>query len=85
MEIADNKSDSTLDGRVKLRVNDDYNDYLGCTVKGYAREEFGKTVYDVSAAEFAAEVPELIRKGVRIAGGCCGTTPEYISALILSL
>ncbi len=41
----------------------------------------GKTVFDVTAEEFAQEVTELIRKGVRIAGGCCGTTPEYIAQL----
>ena len=42
----------------------------------------GKTHYDVSAADFAAEVSELVKKGVRIAGGCCGTTPEYIAATV---
>ncbi len=42
----------------------------------------GKTHYDISAADFAAEVSELVKKGVRIAGGCCGTTPEYIAATV---
>ncbi len=42
----------------------------------------GKTHYDVSADEFAAEVASLVKKGVSIAGGCCGTTPEYISATV---
>lgn len=42
----------------------------------------GKTHYDVSADEFAAEVAALVKKGVRIAGGCCGTTPEYIKATV---
>ena len=41
----------------------------------------GKTVYNVSPTEFADEVKALIAKGVRIAGGCCGTTPEYIAEL----
>ncbi len=41
----------------------------------------GRTVYNVSAEEFAKDVNCLIEKGVRIVGGCCGTTPEYISAL----
>lgn len=41
----------------------------------------GKTVYDVLPEEFATDVTALIRQGVRVAGGCCGTTPEYISAL----
>ena len=41
----------------------------------------GKTVYDVDAPEFARDVSEMIKKGVRVAGGCCGTTPEYIREL----
>ena len=41
----------------------------------------GKTVYDVLPNEFSNDVTELIKKGIRIAGGCCGTTPEYIGAL----
>lgn len=42
----------------------------------------GKTIYDVLPDEFAEDVAALMEKGVRIAGGCCGTTPEYISALV---
>ena len=42
----------------------------------------GKTIFDVSANEFAQSVAGQIADGVRIAGGCCGTTPEYIKALI---
>lgn len=41
----------------------------------------GETVYDVLPEEFSCDVAELIEKGVRIAGGCCGTTPQYIKAL----
>ena len=42
----------------------------------------GKTVFDVSADEFADEVSRLVKKGVSICGGCCGTTPDYIKALV---
>ncbi len=41
----------------------------------------GNTVYDVNCNEFAECVKELIRKGIRVAGGCCGTTPDYIRSL----
>ncbi len=41
----------------------------------------GVTEYDVSPDEFARVVAEALEKGVRVAGGCCGTTPEYIAAL----
>lgn len=42
----------------------------------------GKTVYDVLANDFALDCAWLIEKGVRIAGGCCGTTPDYIRSLV---
>ena len=41
----------------------------------------GKTVFDVTAEEFSNEVAALVKKGVRVVGGCCGTTPEYIKRL----
>ena len=44
----------------------------------------GKTVYNVTPDEFADEVKKLVAKGVRITGGCCGTTPEYIAAVVNS-
>ncbi|MBQ7897497.1 MAG: homocysteine S-methyltransferase family protein [Clostridia bacterium] len=48
---------------------------------GLPRAEKGKTVFDVSAEEFSDELARLVENGVRVAGGCCGTTPEYIRAL----
>lgn len=41
----------------------------------------GKTQFNVSPEEFAEEVTKLIKKGLRVVGGCCGTTPDYIKAL----
>ena len=38
----------------------------------------GKTVYDVDEKEFSSLVAEFVKKGARLVGGCCGTTPEYI-------
>ena len=49
---------------------------------GLPSVENGVTVFDVSADEFAIEVSALVSEGVGIVGGCCGTTPEYISALV---
>ena len=37
--------------------------------------------YDVSAEEFAAVYGQFLQMGVRIVGGCCGTTPDYIRRL----
>ncbi len=42
----------------------------------------GKTVFEVSADEFAKEMTELVKAGVRVLGGCCGTTPEHIKKMI---
>ena len=48
---------------------------------GLPKDVNGKTVFDVSPKEFSEELKEIVKLGVRIAGGCCGTTPEYITAL----
>lgn len=38
-------------------------------------------VYNVTPEDFAAEMTELVRAGATIVGGCCGTTPEFVSVL----
>ena len=48
---------------------------------GLPKSENGKTFYDVLPDEFSDEVLSAVKKGVRIVGGCCGTTPEYIKAV----
>jgi len=42
----------------------------------------GKTVYKQTPAEFASYVPQLIDAGASFIGGCCGTTPEFIRAVV---
>lgn len=49
---------------------------------GLPREVNGKTVFDVLPEEFSDDVAALVKKGVRICGGCCGTTAEYIRATV---
>ena len=49
---------------------------------GLPRAVDGNTVYDIDPEEFAVEVSALVEKGVRAVGGCCGTTPEYIEAVV---
>ncbi|MBI3755605.1 MAG: homocysteine S-methyltransferase family protein, partial [Deltaproteobacteria bacterium] len=41
----------------------------------------GKTIFPAMPEEMAAYVPKLLDAGVRIIGGCCGTTPEHIKEL----
>lgn len=48
---------------------------------GLPHEENGKTVFNVGPEEFAELMGACIRKGVWIAGGCCGTTPDHIRAM----
>lgn len=48
---------------------------------GLPKSVNGKTVFDVTAEDFSDEVCAIMKKGVRVVGGCCGTTPEYIKAL----
>ncbi|HIE44473.1 MAG TPA: 5-methyltetrahydrofolate--homocysteine methyltransferase [Candidatus Omnitrophica bacterium] len=38
----------------------------------------GRTFYPQTPEEMAETVPELIKAGVGVIGGCCGTTPEHI-------
>ncbi len=52
-----------------------------CPNAGLPREENGKTVFDVSADEFAEVVKKFVQMGVHGIGGCCGTTPEFIKKL----
>ena len=37
--------------------------------------------YDVSPEQFAQTYATFLKEGVRIVGGCCGTTPEYTARL----
>ncbi|MGC8837602.1 MAG: homocysteine S-methyltransferase family protein [Anaerolineae bacterium] len=52
---------------------------------GLPRLEGGRTVFDVGPEEFAAGVVAALRDGARIVGGCCGTTPAHIRALVEAL
>lgn len=49
---------------------------------GLPKSENGKTIYNISPEEFAQYMEELVSRGIRIVGGCCGTTPEYIEHLV---
>ena len=42
----------------------------------------GQTVFNVSPEEFSEDMADLLQKGLRVAGGCCGTTPAHIRAAV---
>lgn len=48
---------------------------------GLPQTDGKRAYYDVTAEDFAAQTAAFVKKGARIVGGCCGTTPAYISAL----
>jgi len=45
---------------------------------GQPRLEGGKTFYDQSIEDFVTDISEMINMGVKVVGGCCGTTPDHI-------
>lgn len=47
---------------------------------GIPRREAGETVWPEPPDFMASRVRDLLRSGVRIVGGCCGTTPEHVRA-----
>ena len=49
---------------------------------GLPKSQQGRTVYDLSYNEFARSVAEAVSLGVKAVGGCCGTTPMHLFAMI---
>ncbi len=48
---------------------------------GLPTVEAGKLIYPEAPLAMADRVPDLLSMGVRIIGGCCGTTPAHIKAM----
>jgi 5-methyltetrahydrofolate--homocysteine methyltransferase len=49
---------------------------------GLPRLDRGNLVYPESPEAMAAGVPRLLELGARVIGGCCGTTPAHIRAIV---
>jgi 5-methyltetrahydrofolate--homocysteine methyltransferase len=73
---------------------DDYLDLAGELVKnagkipvilqpnaGSPREVNGRLVYDATPQDMARVVPRFLESGIRILGGCCGTTPDHLASM----
>lgn len=52
---------------------------------GYPADVDGRTVYNDNADYFAERIKELCALGVKLVGGCCGTTPAHIAACVSAL
>ncbi len=48
---------------------------------GLPKLKDGKTVFDMPAEQFGEYVPDFIKAGVNLFGGCCGTAPDYIKEI----
>ncbi len=71
-------------------LSDVIDEYLACASvpvlfkpnAGLPQMREGKTVFDVTPDLFAAEMAAAIARGVRVAGGCCGTAPAHILGMV---
>ncbi len=49
---------------------------------GLPKQRDGQTYYDVTPGVFAKQLQEIVKAGACVIGGCCGTTPKHIRAMI---
>jgi homocysteine S-methyltransferase len=49
---------------------------------GMPREVQGRSMYMASPEYMSTYAGHLVRAGAKVVGGCCGTTPEHIAAMI---
>jgi 5-methyltetrahydrofolate--homocysteine methyltransferase len=47
--------------------------------------EAGRAVYTMAPDAFAGHLPSILEAGASFIGGCCGTSPDYIRALVRAL
>jgi len=45
----------------------------------------GQAIYSVTPAEMAALAPDWVTAGARVIGGCCGTSPEHLAAIVKAI
>ncbi len=72
---------SQLEGVAEALVNSSSLPVILKPNAGMPTVRDGVTEYDVTAGAFAEAIADAAKKGVRIFGGCCGTTPAYIRAV----
>ena len=49
---------------------------------GLPKQRNGETYYDVEPEEFATCMQKIVETGACVIGGCCGTTPSHIKAMV---
>ena len=41
----------------------------------------GSVIYTQALEDYVQYVPQIVKNGANLVGGCCGTNPDYISAM----
>ncbi|MGN1166186.1 MAG: homocysteine S-methyltransferase family protein [Lachnospiraceae bacterium] len=49
---------------------------------GLPKQRDGEVYYDVLPKNFAELMTQIVKKGAALVGGCCGTTPDHIRAMV---
>ena len=49
---------------------------------GMPRDVGGRSMYMASPEYMATYAHHLVQAGAKVVGGCCGTTPEHIAAIV---
>ena len=49
---------------------------------GLPKQRDGEVYYDVLPEHFAELMTQIVKKGAALVGGCCGTTPDHIRAMV---
>ncbi len=52
---------------------------------GVPKVEGDRVVYEAGPEDLAAHVAEYVKRGARVVGGCCGSTPAHIAAIAAAL
>ncbi len=52
---------------------------------GMPRDVGGRSMYMASAEYMAEYARHLVQAGAKVVGGCCGTTPEHITAMMVGI
>ena len=77
-----NGFDQMIDIVKEIRTVDGITPLLVHANAGKPEYRDGETVFPETPAHMASKVKELIECGANIIGGCCGTTPDHIRALV---
>jgi homocysteine S-methyltransferase len=59
----------------------DNNNIVAIPNAGYPDNIYDRTIYMDNAEYFSETILEICKLGVKVVGGCCGTTPKHIKAI----